>query len=194
MLWWGCGQRILLAACCGGGAGGGDCLLRAAVGVQAKEAALLRAVLGMQEKVTSLLQAVVGAGEGGCAATYAAHAARWAQTKEAALLHATVVWVKKGAMHASEGGRERCMRAKEAASCAAASYAAACCGGVAAMVAELLHAAAGAGEINYAMTHSVVGADEGGRAAAMLCMLLWGCTRRRLHCCMVWWGCKRRRL
>ena len=194
MLWWGCGQRILLAACCGGGAGEGDCLLLAVVGVQAKEAALLRAVLGMQEKVTSLLQAVVGAGEGGCAATYAAHAARWAQTKEAALLHATVVWVKKGAMHASEGGRERCMRAKEAASCAAAPCAAACCGGVAAMVAELLHAAAGAGEINYAMTHSVVGADEGGRAAAMLCMLLWGCTRRRLHCCMVWWVCKRRRL
>ena len=163
-------------------------MLLAVVGVQAKEAALLRAVLGMQEKVTSLLQAVVGAGEGGCAATYAAHAARWAQTKEAALLHATVVWVKKGAMHASEGGRERCMRAKEAASCAAAPCAAACCGGVAAMVAELLHAAAGAGEINYAMTHSVVGADEGGRAAAMLCMLLWGCTRRRLRCCMLRWA------
>ena len=70
MLWWGCGQRILLAACCGGGAGEGDCLLLAVVGVQAKEAALLRAVLGMQEKVTSLLQAVVGAGEGGCAAAH----------------------------------------------------------------------------------------------------------------------------
>jgi hypothetical protein len=108
---------------------------------------------------TELLHAAVGTGEGGFAVR---NMLRWAQTEEAALLHAAVDVQAKVAelLHAAWWAQ-----AKDAALLSAAV-------GVLAKEASLLHASVGAGE---------------GCCAATPVLRGW-CWRRRLRCCMLRWG------